>query len=155
MGPLSRYPVENQCYHLITRTLDGAPVFEESANAIVVVDALQFLRRERAYLLGYVVMRDHLHVVLVPRGDMTVSGLMQSIKGYSARIINARQGNLGRVWQRSFFDRAIRDEAQLIEALKYIHSNPVAAGLVTLPEEYRFSSVHPFACTDVELFLFG
>jgi REP element-mobilizing transposase RayT len=155
MGHLTRYSGENQCYHLITRARDGTAVFGEAANATVVVDALQFLRLERAYVLGYVVMPDHLHVVLVPRGDWTISGLMQSIKGFSARAINATTGRVGPLWQRSFFDRAITGEPQLIQTLEYIHSNPVAAGLVKLPEEYRFSSAHLSASTDLETFLSG
>ena len=131
------------------------PVFKDTADATIVVDALQFLRYERAYLLGYVVMPDHLHVIVVPRGDATISKLMHSIKGYSARIINARRGGSGPVWQRSFYDRAIRHESQLFETLEYIHSNPVVGGLAQAAEEYRLSSAHASAKTDLAEFLSG
>lgn len=43
------------------------------------IDSLQFVRRGRAYLLGYAILPDHLHVLLIPRGRQTISGLMQGI----------------------------------------------------------------------------
>lgn len=140
---------------MTTRTRGGAPVLRDPANAQIIVDALEFVRRDRAYLLGYAVLPDHLHAVLVPREQHPISALMQSIKGYSARVINARGGHRGALWQASFHDRVIRDEAHLLETLEYIHRNPVAAGLASTIEEYLFSSAHPTAQTDLEMFLSG
>ncbi len=119
------------------------------------MDALQFLRRDSAYLLGYAILPDHLHAVLVPRDRQTISKLMQSIKGYSARVVNARQGWRGTLWQASFYDRVIRDEPQLVGTLEYLHRNPVVAGLVEAPETYPFSSAHPEAETDLDMLLSG
>jgi len=153
MSRLSRYAAENTCYHVTTKTRSNAALFRNEAKAGVVMDALQFVRRDRAYILGYVVMPDHLHVICVPRGDQTVSRLMRTIKGYASRVINAERGATGSLWQASFHDRAIRNERQLLETLEYIHGNPVVAGLATSSEEYRFSSAHPEARTDLELFL--
>jgi len=155
MGKLLRFLLEGHCYHVTTRTRGAAPLLRDPANARVVVEALQFVRGDRAYLLGYAVLPDHLHAVLVPRGHETISRVMQSIKGYSARVVNAAQGRSGALWQRSFYDRVIRNEPQLIETLEYIHRNPVAAGLAGTPEEYPFSSAHSEVETDMELFLVG
>jgi REP element-mobilizing transposase RayT len=155
MGRLLRFLLEGHCYHVTTRTRGAAPVLRDPANARIIVDALQFVRRDRAYLLGYAILPDHLHAVLVPRGQQTISRVMQSIKGYSARPMNARQGRSGALWQPSFYDRVIRDEAHLLDTLEYMHRNPVAAGLADTPEEYLFSSAHPDAQTDLEMFLSG
>jgi putative transposase len=155
MGRLPRFLLEGHCYHVTTRTRDGAPVFRDPANARIIVDALQFLRHDRAYVLGYAILPDHLHAVLVPTGQQTVSKLMQSIKGYSARVVNARHGGSGALWQPGFYDRVIRDEVHLLDTLEYIHRNPVAAALAATPEEYPFSSAYPEANTDLEMFLSG
>jgi putative transposase len=155
MGRLHRFLFEGHCYHVTTRTRGANPVFRDPANARVIVDALQFARGDRAYLLGYVILPDHLHAVLVPIGRQTISRLMQSIRGYSARVMNARQGRSGTLWQPSFYDRVIRDEAHLVDTLEYIHGNPVAAGLARTPKEYPLSSAHPEAQTDLERLLSG
>jgi hypothetical protein len=67
--------------------------------------------------------------------------------------------NLGsgrsKVWQQSFYDRAIRDERQLFETIRYIHENPVAACLVASAEEYPYSSAFPGSRSDLGEFLGG
>ncbi len=155
MSKLLRFLLEGHCYHLTTRTRGGAPVFEDPANTMVLMEALQFVRRDRAFLLGHAILPDHLHAVVVPRGHYTISQIMQTVKGYTSRVINARNGERGALWQASFYDRVIRDEAHLMDTLEYIHRNPVAAGLVNMPEEYPFSSAHPEAQTDLASFLSG
>jgi REP element-mobilizing transposase RayT len=155
MSKLSRYVAENNCYHVTTKTKGNAPLFRDAANADIVVRALQFLRIDRAYLLGYVLMPDHLHVVLIPRGDQTISRLMRTIKGYVSRVINSERGATGSLWQPSFHDRVMRNERHLLETLEYMHRNPVTAGIASSPEEYRFSSACPQAETDIEEYLLG
>jgi len=80
---------------------------------------------------------------------------MQSVKGYTSRAMNARNKERGPLWQVSFYDRGIRDEAHLLDTLEYLHRNPVVAGLVQTPQAYPFSSAHPEAQTDLEMFLSG
>ena len=153
MSRLRRFLLENHCYHVSTATAGRQPVFSNAAAAQVVVDALRFLRRERAYVLAYAVMPDHIHVLLVPRAPQTVSSLMQSLKGFTSRAINAQLGRHGALWQESFYDRVIRGDQHLMEAIEYVHGNPVAAGLAQRPEDYPFCSAHPQSQTDLEQFL--
>lgn len=151
MSGLRRFNLENHCYHVTSATRGRTPTFEDPANAKAVIDSLAFIReRDWAYVLAYCVMPDHVHLLLVPRNERTLSQVMQSIKGFVSRKINARDDAHGPIWQQSFYDRAIREEKQLETALNYIHFNPVRAGLVALPGEYRFSSAFPGATTDVE-----
>ena len=106
----------------------------------MVVEAIQFVRSKRAYVIAYVVMPDHLHALLVPREGTWISRLMQSIKGCTARLVNERLDRRGPLWQRSFFGRMIRDERQLLETVNYVHMNPVIAGLADQPDAYPYSS---------------
>ena len=153
MTKLRRHLLQGHCYHVASTTHSRLPVFAHPAYARVVADALHFLRAERAYLLAYVVMPDHVHAVLVPREPYSLSSVMQSVKGYSARIINAKDGRRGPLWQQSFYDRVIRDEQQLLATIQYIHWNPVDSGLATVPEEYEFSSAYSGVETDLGLFV--
>ncbi len=96
-------------------------------------------------------MPDHFHAVLAPRDSQTISSVMQSVKGSSARCLDGE--GRGSLWQQSFYDRVIRNERHLLETVRYIHDNPVVAGLVAHPADYQMSSTFSDASTDLELFL--
>jgi REP element-mobilizing transposase RayT len=156
MAKLRRQYVEGQTYHTVAVTHERAPLFSNEQAAQIVVDAINHTSAtQKAYVLAYAVMPDHLHLLLVPRGEHTVSTIMHSIKSYSAREIQRRNGHKGSVWQASFLDRIILGDAHLSATLQYIVQNPVTAGLVSAPEGYRFSSAHPVAKTDNEAFWSG
>jgi len=67
-----------------------------------------------------------------------LSEIMKGIKGASARQINRILDTTGKIWQEESYDRIIRDENEFMEKLNYMYNNPVAAGLVDDPEEYKF-----------------
>lgn len=151
MSKLHRYYLENHAYHVASVTHNRIPLLRDYRNAESIVGALQWLRKERSYLLAYVVMPDHFHAVLVPLGEQTISRLMQSVKGFTARMLNGDKR--GPVWQQGFYDRIIRNERHLTETIRYIHDNPVVAGFVTEAAEYPLSSAFPGMSTDLDLFL--
>ena len=153
MAKLHRFLLDNQCYRVVSATRDRTPVFLDPDCASLVVEAIQFVRHERAYVLAYVVMPEHLHALLVPRNGASISQLLQSIKGYTARHVNEKLDRLGPLWQRSFYDRMIRDERQLLKTVESVHMNPVMAGLVEDPEKYPFSSAREGDLVDLDAFL--
>lgn len=82
------------------------------------------------------VMPDHTHLILKPRGDMSLSRIMKGIKGVSARRVNALRHTSGSLWQDESWDRILRDAAEFDEKLQYMIYNPVKAGLVVNGELY-------------------
>ena len=108
--------------------------------AAIAVDAIDFVRTTKAFVLAYAVMPDHLHVVAVPRDGETIATVMQSIKGFSSYRINRVLGRRGRLWQQSYHDHVIRTEEQLLAAIRYVERNPVEDRLVDTPEDYPYSS---------------
>jgi putative transposase len=70
---------------------------------------------------------------------------MESLKVSSTRQINAARGELGRLWQGRFFDRALRTVKEYQETVEYLHLNPLRRGLVKRPEDWKWSSVHEYA----------
>jgi REP element-mobilizing transposase RayT len=141
--------VENQCYHTISATRDRAPILANLKYAEIVIDTIQQTRLERAHLLAWAVMPDHLHLVLVPREPYTLPQVMQNIKGNAAWAINRLTGRKSPIWQQGYYDRMIRSERHLFEALAYVNANPVMAGLAREPGEYPFAS-HEAGETDLE-----
>ena len=90
-------------------------------------------------LYAVVVMPDHIHLILHPEVEHSLSDILKGIKGMSARKINAyRNTSDHSVWQDESFDRIIRDEQELAEKLTYILENPVKAGLVREEQSYPF-----------------
>ncbi len=153
MAKLHRFLLEKQCYHVVSTTRDRVSVFLDPDCASLVVEAVKFVRRERAYVLAYVVMPEHLHGLLVPRDGTSISQVMQSIKGYTARLVNEKLDRRGPLWQRGFYDRMIRDERQLMEEVNYVHMNPVVAGMVEDAEAYPYSSARQDDLVDLGAFL--
>lgn len=113
---------------------------------------IQFPARGKDFLLAFVIMPDHLQVVLVPR-QWDISRIMHGIKRGSARLINRERGETGTFWQARFFDRAVRDNSELRSAIEYLHNNPVSAGLTERAEDYPFSSENAMYETDLAEYL--
>jgi putative transposase len=95
----------------------------------------------RIALHAYVVMPDHYHIVLTLREERSVSALVRRVHSlFWRRAVQSLPQEVGRVWQRRFYDHVVRDEKDWQERVAYVHANPVIGGLVSDPVEYRWSS---------------
>lgn len=112
-------------------------------------------------LLAWVIMPEHVHVVVVPAVETRLSEVISAIKRTSAREIHAvltrhsspllprltivRDGEQRFVfWQKRCFDRNCRSEDEVRRTVEYCHSNPVKRGLVKRAEDYRWSSAQRY-----------
>jgi putative transposase len=87
---------------------------------------------------------DHVHFVIQLRGPSRLGRVMQLIKGRFAYRYNKLRGSAGNLWQSRYHARVLRHERALNAAIQYVHDNPVAAGLVSAPEEFAWSSARTF-----------
>ena len=111
----------------------------DPAAAKIVEDSILFGVPERYELYAYVVMPNHVHVLLKPIFDY--DKITQGIKGYTAHEINTLQKQRGRVfWQDECYDHWPRDEDEFFRIIAYIENNPVAAGLCASPADWLWSS---------------
>ena len=106
----------------------------------LVEDAFQFFDGTRYRLHAWVVMPNHVHVVVTPLTGLSVSGIVSSWKSFTAKQANALLGGRGEFWQEDYFDRFIRDERHFAAAIHYAEENPVVAGLCARSEDWEFSS---------------
>ena len=120
----------------------GPTYLSREPVAQLVVEALNFGVSIGNYELGpYVVMRNHVHVLLLPK--VPVPKLMRSLKGASARQANLILGRTGEAfWQTESYDHWVRDQREWDKIARYIEANPVRAGIVQSAEEYRWSSAY-------------
>lgn len=94
---------------------------------------------QRYLLLAWVVMPNHVHVLVKTVKDWPLAVIIQGWKSVSARMIGALC-DIKSVWHKNYFDRYIRNERHLLEATRYIHNNPVVAGLAVRSEDWLYSS---------------
>ncbi|MGC1475735.1 MAG: transposase, partial [Terriglobales bacterium] len=86
----------------------------------------------------FVLMPDHFHLLITPL--LTLERALQLIKGGFSFRAKKEIGFLGEIWEKSFYDRRVRDWEEYSAFRRYIHRNPVKRGLATVPEEYPYSS---------------
>jgi putative transposase len=125
-----RYSAIGITYHITTVTKNRLPLFRDFRLARIVVCQLKALQDEGlAETLSYVVMPDHLHWLMTLQSG-TLSGVMQLLKGRTARAIGAP------IWQPNYHDHAIRKDEDLRALARYIVANPLRAGLVERIGDY-------------------
>jgi len=114
----------------IERWLDaghGSCVLRRHDCAAVVVEALRHFDGERIAQIAWVVMPNHVHAVFVLNSPWLLENIILSWKGFTARHINPLIAHTGRVWQRDYFDRLVRDAKHLANCIRYIRRNPKKA----------------------------
>jgi putative transposase len=99
--------------------------------------------REGRYCLhAFVLMPEHVHLLITPAANLTLERAVQLIKGgYSRAFGLAFRG--GEVWQRGFTDHRVRDVEDFLHHREYIHRNPVERKLVDNAAQYRYCSAYP------------
>ena len=90
----------------------------------VVVETLAHFQLKRYALFAYVVMNDHVHTLVAPHRDFSLQSVVHSWKSFSAHRMQREYAREGSVWQREYFDRIMRHEAEFEEKRGYILANP-------------------------------
>ena len=107
----------------------GSCVLKDERAAKVVADALIHFDGERYDLGAWVVMPNHVHVVVTPRDGHHIGDILHSWKSFTAHKINELLGRTGRFWQHESYDHIVRNERALYKIQEYIDRNPEKAGI--------------------------
>ena len=118
----------------------GACWLRDPRIAALVEEALLHFDGQRYRLIAWCVMPNHVHGLIETWENWPLANIVHSWKSYTAHEANQALGRSGTFWFREYHDRFIRDERHLANAVEYIERNPVKAGLVGAPEEWRWSS---------------
>jgi putative transposase len=137
------------CLHFITFSCYrrqpelGEPHFRDIFGA----DTEPVRRWYGMYVYGYVVMPEHVHLLVSEPERAPLSVAIQMLKQVASRKL--RRPGQRRCWQVRYYDVPIWTERKWVEKLRYIHRNPVKRGLVTRPDDWKWSSfVHYATCAD-------
>ena len=131
----------NKAYFITTSTFEKQALLQTNRMASLLIDVLFHYQKQGKYQLHeFVVMPNHFHLLITPIFPVTIEKALQFIKGGFSFRARKELGLVGEIWQRSFYDRRVRDEEEYVRFRLYIHMNPVRSGLVSLPEEFEYSS---------------
>lgn len=126
-------------YFITAGTFQKQQLLQSDRMARLFLDVLLGYRSQEKYLLHeFVLMPDHFHLLLTPLS--TLERALQLIKGGFSFRAKKELGFLGEIWEKSFYDRRVRDWEEYSAFRQYIHKNPVKRGLAPVPEEYPYSS---------------
>jgi putative transposase len=99
--------------------------------AQIVMEALNHFEGVRVVMISAVIMPNHAHALFVQNPEWSLEKIVQSWKRFTARQINKLCDRSGRLWQRDYFDRLVRDEKHFANCVRYIRRNPERANLST------------------------
>ncbi len=133
----------SRIFFVSTQTAGGRSLFQTERMANLLVDVIRFYMRAGKFIVhDFVVMPNHIHVLMTIPGTISVERTMQLIKGGFSFRANRELGFRGEIWQRGFSDVRITDEESFRQHQEYIQKNPVKAGLADSPEEYPYGFAH-------------
>ncbi len=112
----------------------GSLVLKSPQVRQILIDSIAYFDEKRYLVDAYVIMPNHVHMLILPFDTYKIKDILKCIKGYSAYAINKLIGSSGEVWMRESFDRLVRNEDAYKYNLNYIIANPrnIRAGEYTL-----------------------
>jgi putative transposase len=127
--------------HVVQRGNNRQPCFFRERDYAYYLDTLgELLEQFACRLHAYVLMTNHVHLMLTPAEAGAVSRLMQSLGARYVGYVNASRERTGTLWEGRFKSCPVDGAMYALACLRYIELNPVRAGMVASPAEYRWSS---------------
>jgi len=151
MARLPRFFVPDLPLHIIQRGNNRDAIFGCPADFVFLYDRLtRAAHTHRVSVHAYVLMTNHLHLLVTPSLPMSVPKMMQSLGRIYVAYFNGRYGRTGTLWDGRYKAAIVEDERYLLSCMRYIELNPVRAQIVESPSEYRWSSFRANACGGVD-----
>lgn len=128
-------------YHVYNRSIMRVPIFRSDGDYLYWMELLiKYAAKFSVKIYHWVIMHNHFHLLLEIEEPHVISALMAGIQHTYTVFHHRRNDGCGFLWQGRFKLQPVQKERYLAACGRYIERNPLRAGLVTLPEEYRYSS---------------
>lgn len=141
MARLPRVVLPGYPLHVIQRGTNRCDIFRDHGDYMFFLACLQEgCETHGCDIHAYVLMTNHAHILLSPATEDGPSELMQFVGGRYAQYFNHRYERVGALWQGRYKATIVDTEAYFLVCAKYVELNPVRAGMVRQPADYRWSS---------------
>ena len=142
MARKTRIEYPGAFYHIIAKGNNFEIIFRDDQDFLTYLDRLSlYLKKGDLTLYAYCLMPEHVHL-LISRGNLPLSKSMKCLHTFYAGYYNRKYHRVGHLFQGRYKGILFDPDAYLLELVRHIHLNPIRAGIVKSPEEYRWSS-HP------------
>ena len=164
--------------HFVTfKTHKKFPYFKEEKCCLILLEELDFYRKKLGLkIYGYVILPDHIHcLIYFEHENLTISKVIQAIKGFTARRIVKLYSSVGsreqllpatrkgldklhfrklkyKIWQTDFYDFNVQTSKKFWEKLEYINTNPIKHGLTNDISQYKYCSWRNYELNDHSIF---
>ena len=164
---LRRYQNTGELHFITFSCYQRRPFLRTGRQRDIFLRALEQARRRFSFVVvGYVVMPEHVHLLVSEPEQGSLATAIQLMKQTSSRIAHRRRRSPQQelfaeaeikspLWQTRYYDFNVWTTKKRIEKLKYMHRNPVARGLCRAPEEWRWSSYRSYALKERGVVLFN
>lgn len=148
---------ESGIYHVILRGINRQAIFEDREDSEKFLEILEGYKAISGFeVFAYCLMGNHVHL-LIRIGNEPLSMVFRRISSKYVYWFNAKYDRIGHLFQERFKSEPVEDDTYLLASLRYIHNNPVRAGICEKPEDYPFSSYRDYlgssGLTDTEFAL--
>ena len=141
MARLPRLTVTGYPQHVILRGNNRQDIFRNTADYQRMLDLIEQHSREQGVEIhAYVLMTNHLHLLLTPQKDQALPKMMQAVGRSYVQTFNKVHGRTGTLWEGRYRSTLIQTERYLLACMAYIDLNPVRAHMVVQPDDYIWSS---------------
>jgi putative transposase len=149
---LQRFQQSRQSHFVTFSCYRRQPNFSCPDTYDLFVQCLEDMRRRFSMCIyGYVVIPEHVHLLVKEPEPATLAEAIHYLKLSFAKRLRSRKGATTprSFWQKRYYDRNVRDAQEFTVKLRYLHTNPVKRGLVKDPAEWRWSSFRHYSLREV------
>lgn len=141
MARLPRLTIPHYPHHIIQRGNNRQAIFGTTADYELLLGLIdEHARKQHVAVHGYVLMSNHFHLLATPETEEGIPQMMQAVGRRYVRNFNLRHARTGTLWEGRYKSTLIQAERYLLACMVYMDLNPVRAGMVQDPAEYRWSS---------------
>ncbi len=139
----ARFLIPGVATHVIQRGNNRSQCFYQDTDYAYFLKHLEKQASQHGCAIhAYCLMTNHIHLLLTPKRRDSLGGLMKALGQRYAQYVNRTYERTGTLWEGRYRSGMMKDEAHVLCCYRYIELNPVRAGMVKLPEQYRWSSYH-------------
>jgi putative transposase len=135
--------IEGAAYHVTSRTNDRLYIFGRRLGWRIMLQVLEEARTKFGFkLYNFCVMPTHIHLLIMPGPKGNLSQIMHWVKTMSSKRWNYVHGSINHLWGQRFFARPLYTAEGFLAVMSYIDQNPVKAGLVSHPSDWKASGAY-------------
>ncbi len=140
----AREKSKSEIYHLMLRGINRQNIFEDNEDRQKFIDTIAYYKNIANYqLYGYCLMNNHIHLLMKEEKE-SISKTVKRISSSYVHWYNKKYGRCGHLFQERFKSEVVETEEYFITVLRYIHKNPIVAGLTKNMEKYPWSSYREY-----------